>query len=322
MKSFMPLALLLSLFAAQVSADSFTATHSCPLYQSKNKLTNPGEMMSVPGTEYEVLEMQGRATRPEWVRVKTAALSSPERWLAGRCGTLQQQDTGSDSGRCDVAGEQDGHVLALSWQGAFCELYGKSKRECDALNRSRNDERWLNLTLHGLWPNKKSCGTEYGFCGAVKQKAKGFCNYPDVPFGADAKARLAEVMPSADFNSCLERHQWWKHGSCQTLDANAYFIEAARLTELVNQSKMAQALKDSSGKMQSTANLRQLFTAEFGKHSGKRVSFHCSRGLLTEIRLSLPATLDSSIQIKHLMARDGAELRDSCPASFLVDAPG
>lgn len=163
---------------------------------------------------------------------------------------------------------------------------------------------------------------DYGFCGEVKHKAKGFCKYPDIALSDAARDKLALVMPSADFGSCLEKHQWWKHGSCQQMHADQYFIEASRLTGLVNESRMAKLLADSSGKMQSTATLRQAFTDEFGKQSAKRISFHCSRGLLTEIRLSLPATLDASLELKHLLARQAPELRDSCPASFLVDVPG
>ncbi|WP_338590594.1 ribonuclease T [Shewanella khirikhana] len=307
---------------ASAKADTFVADQNCPLYQSKNKLTNPGEVMTVPGQRYSVLEVLGNPNRPDWVRLETAALTSSARWVNGRCGKIEQQGASADSGRCDLAGEQDSHILALSWQGAFCELYGKGKRECHALEGNPDDARWQALTLHGLWPNKASCGTDYGFCGSVHQKARGFCNYPAIALNKEAETALAGVMPSAEFSTCLDRHQWWKHGSCQTMDASDYFIEAARLTRLVNESRMAKALAQSSGKMQTTANLRKLFTEEFGKHSGKRVSFHCSRGLLTEVRLSLPDRLDSSIEIKHLMARSGPDLRDSCPASFLVDKPG
>ncbi|WP_372870089.1 ribonuclease T [Shewanella sp.] len=307
---------------APATADTFLADQHCPLYQSKNKLTNPGEMMTVPGQSYTVLQVLGNPKRPDWVRLETAALTSPERWVNGRCGTIAQQQSSADSGRCDAAGEQDSHILALSWQGAFCELYGQGKRECHALQSSPDDARWQSLTLHGLWPNKASCGTDYGFCGSVRQKARGFCHYPALTLSREAETTLAGVMPSAEFDTCLDRHQWWKHGSCQTMDASHYFIEAARLTQLVNNSRMAKELARSSGKMQTTANLRKLFIEEFGQHSGKRVSFHCSRGLLTEVRLSLPDSLDSSVEIKHLMERNAPNLRDSCPASFLIDKPG
>ncbi|CAM2958173.1 ribonuclease T2 family protein [Shewanella amazonensis] len=316
------LPLLIGVLSLPVAADTFVAKQSCPLYQSKNKLTNPNEVMTVPGQAYPVLELLGNPKRPDWVRVTTAALESPERWVAAKCGNLESHPAKEAPARCDISGEQDSHVLALSWQGAFCELFGKGKPECKALDDTATSTRWLSLTLHGLWPNKSACGTDYGFCGEVKHKAKGFCKYPDIALSDAARDKLALVMPSADFGSCLEKHQWWKHGSCQQMHADQYFIEASRLTGLVNESRMAKLLADSSGKMQSTATLRQAFTDEFGKQSAKRISFHCSRGLLTEIRLSLPATLDASLELKHLLARQAPELRDSCPASFLVDVPG
>ncbi|MCL2917214.1 ribonuclease T2 family protein [Shewanella litorisediminis] len=316
------LPLFIGVYSLPVFADTFVAKQSCPLYQSKNKLTNPNEVMTVPGQAYPVLELLGNPKRPDWVRVTTAALVSPERWVAAKCGDLERHLVEEVPSRCDIAGEQDSHVLALSWQGAFCELFGKGKPECTALDKTPASTRWLSLTLHGLWPNKSACGTDYGFCGEVKRKAKGFCSYPDIALSKNAQSKLAEVMPSADFGSCLEKHQWWKHGSCQQMNADKYFIEAARLTSLINESRMVKLLADSSGKMQSTATLRQAFTDEFGHQSAKRISFHCSRGLLTEIRLSLPATLDASLGLNHLLARQAPELRDNCPASFLVDTPG
>jgi len=96
--------------------------------------------------------------------------SSPlTRWVKSSCGESnflgQSKPTTKPStpnnnkgnGSCSTAGNFDSYVLALTWQPGFCEhfSYKGKKPECDAINSGKLAS--TNLTLHGLWPNKKSC---------------------------------------------------------------------------------------------------------------------------------------------------------------------
>jgi len=59
---------------------------------------------------------------------------------------------------CNVANTYDSNFLALSWQAGFCEYfdYSGDKPECNRLNAGKISV--TNITIHGLWVNKKDHG--------------------------------------------------------------------------------------------------------------------------------------------------------------------
>ncbi|WP_367026378.1 ribonuclease T [Methylococcus sp. ANG] len=215
---------------------TFTADRDCPAYVSKNKQTNPDGVRVAAGKAYPVIE----TNKPDgagWYRLRLPAANPPERWVSRDCGRLEPDTTAEPAmERCDLAGQADAYVLALSWQPAFCELKPDNP-ECRVADPAAYPAR--NFSLHGLWPNKSGCGTGYGFCGEVKQSRRDFCDYPPVALEPAGKAALAEVMPGSA--SCLERHEWHKHGTCQTaMSSDAYFALAADLTRQFNGSGIAE----------------------------------------------------------------------------------
>jgi len=116
------------------------------------------------------------------------------------------RDVESGNNVCNTAGQADSYVFALSWLPAFCEMKPE-KFECQTADP--NVYQAKHFTLLGLWPNKKSCGVNYGYCGEIKVAKQNFCEYPEINLDSISRAAIAKVMPGAIEGSCLERHQWY-----------------------------------------------------------------------------------------------------------------
>jgi len=189
---------------------------------------------------------------------------------------------------CQIEDNYDSHVLALSWQSTFCELYGSRKAECRALSQTSDAPQWQHFSLHGLWPNRQQCGSDY----------------PEVPLNASVQKNLEEVMPSARYGTCLERHEWWKHGTCRNQDPNDYFLLATQLTQEVNASTWVQQfIHERIGKKVTQQELNQSFDTSFGKGAHTKITLDCAKGLLSEIRINLPQEIKLSDSIPSLLAK-------------------
>ncbi|GEM_PF-2367853 len=231
---------------------------------------------------------------------------------------------------CNTLSEMDSVVLAMSWQPAFCEGKG-SKPECRLSQfLSPDSYQAKNFTLHGLWPNKNSCGQNYGFCGDVKSNSKDFCEYPDVAItNHNIEKALEKVMPSRAAGSCLERHEWHKHGTCQTLDTSKYFDRAIRLLKNFNQSKTAALVRKNIKKTTlKKADLLKSLDDSFGKDASKRFVLICSGTMLTEIQVNLtasaldPKTEDSKVTIKALLNKSATGYVRGCKDQITIDPIG
>ncbi|MCV6590920.1 MAG: ribonuclease T2 [Marinobacterium sp.] len=228
---------------------------------------------------------------------------------------------------CDTPNTYDSHVLAISWQPAFCE--GKpTKPECKTLDTGRYDAD--HFTLHGLWPNKNSCGINYSACGAVKQSFQSFCDYPAMNLDDIVRENLSVAMPGARYGSCLQRHEWWKHGVCRDADPNAYFNLSMALLRQINLSDFRlNFIKPNIGKTVQRSDFETEFDNSFGDGASERLKLSCNRAnKLTEIQMALPKVLYKDGQpqpLSDLFAQTPANApgnRGSCGSSFELDLAG
>lgn len=231
---------------------------------------------------------------------------------------------------CNIKSEMDSVVLAMSWQPAFCEDKG-SKPECRLSQFiAQNTYQAKNFTLHGMWPNKNSCGQNYGFCGEVKSNAKDFCEYPEVSITNHAIEKdLESVMPSKAAGSCLERHEWHKHGTCQSLDTSKYFDRAIKLLKNFNQSKTASLIRKYINKSNlKTSDLLKSLDVSFGKDASKQFVIVCKGNRLTEVQVNLtaasldPKTDESKITIKGLLNKSASGYIRGCGNEIAIDQIG
>ena len=220
-----------------------------------------------------------------------------------------------------TAGQFDSYVFSLEWTAAFCE--GKSGLpECSGMS-GRFDAS--NLALHGLWPDKNNDSSHnYGYCGVDAKtqsldKGSTWCRMPDIGLSGAVMSRLTTDMPGTA--SCLQNHEWYKHGSCSGYSPDEYFTRAAALVEQVAGSNFGRFLTAHVGQTVNASDLLSAFESDFGAGTRNSVSLSCTnvRGAsaLLDVRMHLANPLASASDLaKMLLPVSGS---GNCPASFLID---
>jgi ribonuclease T2 len=306
------------------------ATKDCEAFVSKKKKSNPDKARLEPGDAYVLLE-QNRPNQPQWFRVRVDDANPPERWVEASCGTLTMSGRPDvptppeprpprpdDPSLCRTAGLQDSFKLALSWQPAFCESH-RGKKEC-AANFPATFQSAGNFTLHGLWPNREQCGTNYGNCENPSPQRE-FCSYPALNINPEVAKQLSEVMPGTA--SCLERHEWFKHGTCQVdWDTSEYFEVAINLVRQFNDSGMNKFMAENMGKEVSREDFLKQVDTSLGAGARERLELGCTGGNLTDVFVNLPAQVEPGESLTELIKTAPPDFRSRCPARFKIDAVG
>lgn len=304
------------------ASGSFTADSACEATTNKadrpdKPKKNPDNTRLSAGQSYTVIDASADAS---WLRIVIPSAQPAQRWVPASCGNARlgmPAGGGQTSASCSTGGQADSYVFAVSWQAAFCATH-QQKPECTT------PTAWAagNFTLHGLWPNKTSCGTNYGFCSSQPQQ-KNFCAYPEPAISPDTFQQLGQVMPSAAAGSCLQRHEWYKHGTCQsTWDANGYFQTAITLTQQFNASGPAAFMRANLGKQVRASDFYTAIDQGLGNNAHQRMKFTCTNGQLVDIYINLPATIPSQPDLRQLIGAAKPGFSSNCGNSFTVDSAG
>lgn len=222
------------------------------------------------------------------------------------------------------AGQFQSFVFSLEWTPAFCEGKG-GLPECAGL--SSGDFAGRNLALHGLWPDQDGDSSHsYGYCGVDAatrglDNASSWCRMPDIGLSGAVMSRLSTVMSGTQ--SCLQNHEWYKHGSCSGLTPDAYFTRASELVEFVARSSFGKFVTGHIGQTVRADDLLAAFEADFGAGTRDRVRLSCTKAgsatVLLDARLKLANPLQPAENLPAmLLSGPGA---GNCPASFLIDPP-
>lgn len=309
---------------AEPAQGNFVASQRCEAFQSIRKQTNPDGLEVRPGQRYEVVEVNRRDY--DWLRIRVPDTATPLRWVSADCGAVDglafntgktvQATQGGDI--CSLPDQHDGYVLAATWQPGFCEhaSYKGSKPECAGLESG--ELQISHLTLHGLWPNRQSCGKNYGHCDG-----------PAMKLSADTLAYVRPWMPNFRYGTSFGRYQWDKHGICQTqMDDDAYFRRAADLVRQLDVSKAGQYVVANIGGAISRRAFYQKVEDEFGSTDAQNnFLLICSGQYLQEIRVSLPRELKPADSLVGVVDGRFASRRPSdrseCRADrILIEAGG
>lgn len=233
--------------------------------------------------------------------------------------------THSDMPWANADGDFDYYVLALSWQPAFCESQSR-KPECASQTRDRYDA--TNFVLHGLWPNQADDPSHsFAYCAQPSalvsaDKAGEWCELPDLALSTAVAHDLSLYMPGVA--SCLDHHEWYKHGVCAGMDADAYFALSNALAAQFAQTEFNQVVAAHIGREVSRSDLLREFEAEFGPGSADYLSLRCNEvggvSLLTEIRLVLKKELAMVADFSALFPAEEMRPQGNCPTEFWVDA--
>jgi len=303
-------------FASTPVTGHILMTKSCPAYLSQSKKTNPEHLKTQVEKIYTIREVND-LNNPTWLRLwMPNSPKHPQRWVSADCGVSDYEASGAQS--CQLSpGMADSYVLALSWQPGFCQTYGYDAGKPECLHLSSQSYQASHLVLHGLWPNQDRCGDHYGFCGV--QAAANHCDYSPVTMSENVSGQLRVLMPSYSFGSCLERHEWNKHGSCQVLSSDAYFNLAARLTREADQTDFAIFLRDHLGHHVTREILHDKIRQSFGVEASRKVYLGCKNGMLVDIYIQLPALIPSDTTLTELVKKAPESNRyEGCPESIAI----
>ncbi|WP_417914261.1 ribonuclease T2 family protein [Candidatus Electronema sp. JM] len=283
-----------SALATEKATGTFKVEKDCDAYLSFKKKTQPIKVHQ--GESYDVTEVN-KPGDWDWVHI---SIKNDLRWISKQCGTADVKVASSPEKEhqktsCSTANEFDSYVLATTWQPGFCEHddYNGVKPECDAMMKDKIDVS--HLTLHGLWPNKKSCGTKYGDCASTPLVLKD-----------ETKKEMAPWMPNFYYEQRFAEHEWSKHGTCQEKSADAYFLFAKDILQRMDSSVIGGYLKEHIGQKISTAAYQKAIEEKLGKDVADRMQIHCAkRQYLDEIRINLPKDVVADDNIGKMVA--GAE---------------
>ncbi len=224
------------------------------------------------------------------------------------------------------ASAEDSYLLALTWEPGFCA--GETHMafaECKLAPRDKP-----RLVLHGLWPDwdvngdgKRNAGD--GFCVAAANDRNSlmaldggnWLKLPAVKLSEASSADLAAAMPG--IVAGLDRHEWWKHGTCSKLEADVYFAIAVALLREVERGSLARLVVDNAGKPVARKTVLEAFERDFGPKSARALSLDCAGGdQLQEIRIRLQrATVTQGLTAKTL-AFPAKPPRGDCAAEIRI----
>lgn len=221
--------------------------------------------------------------------------------------------------RAQTAGRFDDYVLALSWEPTFCASH-MSKPECSGETPDRFDAS--HLALHGLWPDRNNDPSHsYGYCGvdsATQSEGDSgqWCSMPPTGMSGAAQSALSQVMPGTQ--SCLQRHEWYKHGTCSGLSADDYFSDVVALVQAVDSSAFGQFLTAHAGGTVNAQDVRSAFESAYGSGSSADLSLGCARvngqSALSAVTLRLsPQPPSAGALAQELLPAAGS---GNCPGSF------
>ena len=272
------------LAAPSVAADKmngvFTVEKSCDAHRSIRKQSKPTALNK--GQKYTVKAKNKPAPSHYLIDIPNQPIGS---WVAVECGSLKGGATASSVKSGTPKKSKGGeYLLALSWQPGFCSTH-KSKKECKNANSSLPSAK--GLSLHGLWPqprNNAYCGVSEADKTIDRRGRWDLLKKLDLT--SDTIKALNVAMPG--YVSKLQRHEWIKHGTCYSKDAETYYKDSIRLTNNFNDSPVAALMKSSKGKSLTLKAIRASVAKSFGKSAASRVALRCGRkNQITELWIGL-----------------------------------
>lgn len=223
-----------------------------------------------------------------------------------------------------IPGKFDSYVFSLSWQPAFCDTK-PDKQECLSQAADRYDAK--NFVLHGLWPNKNiDKHHTYGYCGVKNttrklDKASTWCKMPTPDLSDETKKNLAIYMPG--YASCLERHEWYKHGTCSGLAADDYFITAYNFVEQIADTNFGRYISANVGNTVDSDDLLAEFVKDFGESNRDSMILHCESNqgtaMLMEVRMYLVNPLPKGAGLKEMLVHPDSPEKGDCPQKIFIE---
>lgn len=219
------------------------------------------------------------------------------------------------------ATEFDYMLLATSWQAGFCVSH-MDKPECKSLAGTNAAS---NLVVHGLWPNAFS-GQHPFYCGVSQSqinldKPATWCSMANYGASSSTIGNLKYYMPGVQ--SCLDKHEWYKHGSCANATPDDYWNSVSSMVARLNATSFNGFIRNNIGKYVTRNQLLSAFANSFGSDSKNAVSLQCSKtnsiSYLTEVWINLDQNSLNQFPARSSLFMDG-NINGTCPSTKIFIA--
>jgi len=310
-----------ALFSSLVYARELSAVTECEAYNNLKHTKNSGHTVIHSGTNYQILREQ---SGNYFIKVPNAKPQT--RWVSKECfrnnskieassTTIESKPKEKKSILSKLFTKKDNNsnlesVLVLSWHNSFCETHS-NKKEC----RQNGGSGANHLVLHGLWPQPRS----NSYCGVSKDiikldKAKRWNALPKLNLTKEVKELMAIYMPGSQSN--LQRHEYYKHGSCYSKDANKYYLDALTLTKKADET-LGEYLRANLGKKVKAINIKLLANKLLANGAKDKVAIKCKRAVLSEVWISLKGKGNDFAKLLE----NAKSIRSNC-SEAIVDKAG
>jgi ribonuclease T2 len=313
-------------------ARDLSAIKECEAYNNLRHTKNSHNVTLKVGNEYEILREQSgnyyikvpnAKPQTRWVDKDCFGKSSAAKEMAQSQNIALKPKEKKKSLFSKIFGKKESSsklatssnssldsVLVLSWHNSFCENHS-NKKEC----KRDGGEAKNHLVLHGLWPQPR--GNSY--CGVSKDivskdRAKMWSALPKLELDSSVRKMLAQYMPGSQSN--LQRHEYYKHGSCYSKDANRYYKDALALTKEVDFA-LGEFFRANIGKKVKAIVAKRVATKMLDKDIKNKIAFKCKGRVLSEVWISLKG---QGSKLKELI-KNAKPIRSNC-TEFIIDAPG
>ncbi len=211
-------------------------------------------------------------------------------------------------------------LLVASWQPGFCVTHDVP--EC---KRLAGTYAASNFSLHGLWPNRYD-GEHPFYCGVPQSdidmdQRHTWCSMDAYPVSGAVRQRLNEYMPGTA--SCLDQHEWFKHGTCAQASPDQYWTEATNLVSRLGGTSFNAFLQTHAGERVTRDQLLAAFENAFGSGTQSAVSLKCSRSggvsYFAEAWIALKVGATRQFPSRTSLVTDG-NIQSNCPASSIFIA--
>ncbi|MGB0846147.1 MAG: ribonuclease T2 family protein [Thiolinea sp.] len=288
---------------------SFFATQKCPALRSIRKNTNPGNFFIKPGEQYR-LKAKNKSAATHYL----LKMQGEQRWVRTDCGQLNHQPALQKN---QPPSKSQDYLLTASWQPAFCQTH-QAKPECHTQKSKRYDAQ--HFALHGLWPQPR----DNAYCGvnttlkSIDRRGEWHL-LPALELSKTLRKTLNKIMPGTASN--LQRHEWYKHGTCYSPDPETYYRDSIHLMQQLNESAVTRLFASNIGKTLSMRQIRHAFEQDFGKGMGKKVDIRCHRKLIGELWINLSGPIDKNTTLADLLKNAPDVNKPGCKGG-LVDPVG
>lgn len=213
-------------------------------------------------------------------------------------------------------------LLAASWEPGFCATHGTTQ-ECSALHGTYAAG---NMSLHGLWPNSYDGNHPY-YCNAPQRdidldQSHAWCSMDQYGISAASLKTLTTYMPGVA--SCLDKHEWFKHGTCaHAASPSAYWDEASELVRRLGGTSFNGFLRNHAGNTVTRSQLLAAFDGSFGSNARTAVSLKCTKAngitYLTEVWIAVNEAALSQFPGNAALVTDG-NIQSTCPSAGIYIA--